>query len=75
MNFKCRRTCAVMWQKKGEEPILSVSVMANPKSLIIVTFGRPFARSHVVSSFSGKPIFGQSGPKYIKNILKHSQGE
>lgn len=28
--------------------------------------------SHIVSTFSGKPIFGQDGPKYLLNILKQT---
>lgn len=28
--------------------------------------------SHIVSAFSGKPIFGQDGPKYLYDILKQT---
>jgi hypothetical protein len=37
--------------------------------LIIPAFG---IVSQIVSTFSGKPIFGQCGPKYYINILKHT---
>ena len=37
--------------------------------LIIPAFG---IVSQIVSTFSGKPIFGQCGPKYFINILKHT---
>ncbi|KAF8802195.1 hypothetical protein BYT27DRAFT_7113430, partial [Phlegmacium glaucopus] len=37
--------------------------------LIIPGFG---IVSQIVSTFSGKPIFGQCGPKYIIYILKHT---
>jgi hypothetical protein len=28
--------------------------------------------SHIVSTFSGKPIFGQDGPKYLIDISKQT---
>jgi len=37
--------------------------------LIIPAFG---IVSHIVSTFSGKPVFGQCGPKYLKNTSQQT---